>query len=107
MKWQPQKPNTKLIFILPKNTIIKPNFNMAGLKIPIKYQKISDIITTYRFGISIFMVYQIIGYRMTSLICRYLVVYQILKVSNLSLHYCGRDAIGKFCFGMGSLDRIW
>ena len=32
--------------------------------------------------------------------CRYLVVYQILKVSNLSLHFCGRDAIGTF-FGGG------
>ena len=37
---------------------------------------------------------------------RYLVVYQILKVSNLSLHYCGRDAIGKFS-EVGSLDLTW
>ena len=27
--------------------------------------------------------------------CRYLVVYQILKVSNISLNHCGRDAMGK------------
>ena len=27
MKWQPQKLNTKPIFILPKNTNIKPTFN--------------------------------------------------------------------------------
>ena len=39
MKWQPQKPNTKAIFILPKNTNIKPNFNKAVLNIPIKYQE--------------------------------------------------------------------
>ena len=43
MKWQPQKPNTKPIFIPPKNTNIKPNFNKAVLKItdkiPRKYQE--------------------------------------------------------------------
>ena len=72
MKWQPQKPNTKPIFILPKNTNIKPNFNKAVLKItdkiPRKYQEIWDINTKYRFGIGIFLVYQILGYRLTSLI---------------------------------------
>ena len=45
MKWQPQKPNTKPIFILPKNTGIKPNFNKAVLNIPIKYQE-----NTKKFG---------------------------------------------------------
>ena len=39
MKWQPQKPNTKSIFILPKNTNIKLTFNKVVLKIPIKYQE--------------------------------------------------------------------
>ena len=39
MKWQPQKPNTKPIFILPKNTNIKPTFNKVVLKITIKYQE--------------------------------------------------------------------
>ena len=39
MKWQPQKSNTKPIFILPKNTNIKPTFNKVVLKIPIKYQE--------------------------------------------------------------------
>ena len=38
MKWQPQKPNTKPIFILPKNNNNKPTFNEVVLKIPIKYQ---------------------------------------------------------------------
>ena len=68
------------IFILPKNTNIKANFNKAVLKIPIKYQentkkipskktsKIWDINTKYRFGIGIFLVYQIVGYRLTSLV---------------------------------------
>ena len=32
MEWQPQKPNTKPIFILPKNTNIKPTFNKVVLK---------------------------------------------------------------------------
>ena len=31
--------------------------------------------------------------------CRYLVIYQILKVSNLSLNHCVRDAIVKFFGG--------
>ena len=74
MKWHPQKPNTKPIFMLPKNTNIKPNFNKAVLKItdkiPRKYQEIWDINTKYRFGIGIFLVYQILGYRMTSLVLR-------------------------------------
>ena len=39
MKWQPQKPNTKPIFILKKNANIKPTFNKVVLKIPIKYQE--------------------------------------------------------------------
>ena len=59
-------------FILPKNTNIKPNFNKALLKItdkiPRKYQESWDINTKYRFGIGIFLVYQILGYRLTSLI---------------------------------------
>ena len=38
MKWLPQKPDTKPIFILPKSTNIKPTFNNVVLKIPIKYQ---------------------------------------------------------------------
>ena len=58
-------------FILPKNTNRKPNFNKAVLKstdkIPRKCQEIWDINTKYRFGIGIFLVYQIIGYRLTSL----------------------------------------
>ena len=32
--------------------------------------------------------------------CRYLVVYHILRVSNISLNHCARDAIVKF-FGGG------
>ena len=71
MKWQPQKPNTKPIFILTKNTNIKPNFHKAVLKIPIKYQEIWDTNTKYRFGIGIFLVYQILGYRLTLLVYRY------------------------------------
>ena len=71
MKWQPQKPNTKPIFILPKNTNIKPNFNIERSqnadKIPRKYQEIWDRKTKYRFGFGIFLVYQIFGYRLTSL----------------------------------------
>ena len=35
-------------------------------KIQRKYQEISDINTKYRFGIGIFLVYQIFGYRLTS-----------------------------------------
>ena len=73
IKWQPQKPNTKPIFILAKNTNTKPNFNKAVLKItdkiPRKYREIWDINTKYRFGIGIFLVYQIPGYRLTSLVC--------------------------------------
>ena len=71
MKWQPQKPNTKPIFILPKNTNIKSNFNIERSqnadKIPRKYQEIWDRKTKYRFGFGIFLVYQIFGYRLTSL----------------------------------------
>ena len=36
----------------------------------------------------------------------YLVVNQILKVSNLSLYHCGRDAI-EFFSEVGSLDLTW
>ena len=39
MKWQPEKPNTKPIFILPKNTNIKPKFKKIVLNMPIKYQE--------------------------------------------------------------------
>ena len=39
MKWQSQKPNTKPIFILTKNTNIKLTFNKVALKIPTKYQE--------------------------------------------------------------------
>ena len=46
MKWQPQKPNTKPIFILPKNTKIEPNLTLNVLKMPIKYQEY-----TKKFGI--------------------------------------------------------
>ena len=46
MKWQPQKPNTKPIFILPKNTKIEPNLTLNVLKMPIKYQE-----NTKKFGI--------------------------------------------------------
>ena len=38
MKWQPEKPNTKPIFILPKNTNIKPKFRKIVLNMTIKYQ---------------------------------------------------------------------
>ena len=66
-----KKPNTKPIFILPKNTNIKPNFNIERSqnadKIPRKYQEIWDRNTKYRFGFGIFLVYQIFGYRLTSL----------------------------------------
>ena len=66
MKWQPQKPNTEPIFILPKNTNSKPNFNIERSqnadKILIKYQEIWDRKTKYRFGFGIFLVYQIFGY---------------------------------------------
>ena len=34
--------NTKPIFILPKNANIKPTFNKFVLKIPIKYQEITN-----------------------------------------------------------------
>ena len=56
MKWQPQTPNTKPIFILPKNTNIWPNFNKSVLKIPRKYQEICERNAKYRFGIDIFLV---------------------------------------------------
>ena len=39
MKWQPQKPNTKPIFILSKNTNNNSNFKQIVLMIPIKYQE--------------------------------------------------------------------
>ena len=45
MKLQPREPNTKLIFILPKNINIKPNFKKIVLKIPIKYHE-----NTNKFG---------------------------------------------------------
>ena len=48
MKWQPPKPNTKPIFILPKNTNISPNLKKIVLKIPIKYQE-----NTKKFGTEI------------------------------------------------------
>ena len=58
MKWQTQKPNTKPIFILPKYTNSKPNFNIERSqnadKIPRKYQEIWDRNTKYRFGFGIF-----------------------------------------------------
>ena len=38
--------------------------------------------------------------------CRYLVVYQILKVSNLSLNQCGRDAIVKFFGGGVTFSKV-
>ena len=72
MKWQPLKPNTKPIYILPKNTNIYPNFDKGVLKIPIKYQE-----NTKKFGteipntdlvFGIFLVYQIFGFRLTSLV---------------------------------------
>ena len=47
MKWQPQKPNTKPIFILPANTNIIPTFNKVVLKIPIKYQENTKKFETY------------------------------------------------------------
>ena len=65
MKWQPKKPNTKPIFILPKNTNIKPKFKKIVLyadKIPRKYQELWDRSTKYRFGIGIFLVYQILEF---------------------------------------------
>ena len=48
MKLQPEKPNTKSIYILPKNTNIKPYFKKIVLKIPIKYQE-----NTQKFGTEI------------------------------------------------------
>ena len=59
-------------FYSAKNTNILPNFN-KGLpqntdKIPRKYQEIWDRNTKYRFGIGIFLVYQIFGFRLTSLV---------------------------------------
>ena len=62
-------------FILPQNTNILPNFNKNIHKIPIKYQE-----NTKKFGTEIpntdlvlvfFLVYQIFGYRLTSLIPTY------------------------------------
>ena len=54
-----------------KNTNMKPNFNIECSQnadtIPRKYQEIWDRNTKYRFGFGIFLVYQIIGYRLTSL----------------------------------------
>ena len=39
MKWQPQKPNTKPIFILPKIPIFNQILTLSVLKMPIKYQE--------------------------------------------------------------------
>ena len=39
MKWQPQKPNTKPIFIVPKDINNKPTFNKVVLKFPNKNTK--------------------------------------------------------------------
>ena len=39
MKWQPQKPNTKPIYILPINTNIKPSFYLTVLRMPTTYQE--------------------------------------------------------------------
>ena len=54
-------------FILPKNTNIKPNFKETvhtqdSDKIPRKCQEIWNRNTKYRFGIGIFLVYQIFGH---------------------------------------------
>ena len=71
MKWQPQKPNTKPIFILPKKYQYLTKFKedvTQDMKIPIKYQEIWDINTKYRVGIDVFLVYQIVGDRLTSLL---------------------------------------
>ena len=88
MKWQPQKPNTKPIFILPKNLNIKPNCNKAVHmiidKIPRKYKEIWDINTKYRFGIGIFLVYQTLGYRLTSLVTMFPVTGQEQKGERLA-----------------------
>ena len=67
MKWQAQKPNTKPIFICAeKNTNIKPNFNKAVLNIPIKYQENTKAFGTQYLVIGIFLVYQNLGYQLTS-----------------------------------------
>ena len=56
MKWQPQKPNTKPIFILPTNTNIKPTFNKVVLKIPINTKKIPRNLT-HKYQIPIWFGY--------------------------------------------------
>ena len=59
-------------FYAAENTNILPNFNTESSqntdKIPRKYQEIWDRNTKYRFGFRIFLVYQIFGYRLTSLV---------------------------------------
>ena len=59
------------VFILQKKNNIKPNSKKTVLKIPIKYQENTKKFgtnTEYRVGIGIFLVYQIIGYRLASLV---------------------------------------
>ena len=39
--------------------------------------------------------------------CRYQMVYQILRFSNLPLHHCGCDTIANFFLEIESLDLAW
>ena len=72
MKLQPQKSNTKPIFILPRKYQYLTKFYIDRIqhtdKIPIKYQEIEGRNTKYRFGIGIFLVYQSFGLQLTSLV---------------------------------------
>ena len=72
MKWQPQKPNTKLVFILPKIPIFNQLSTLNVLKMPIEYhentKKFGTEMPNIDFLFGIFLVYHIFGYRFTSLI---------------------------------------
>ena len=75
MKLQPQKPNTKLIFILPRKYQYLTKLYIDRIqdtdKMPRKYHEISGRNTKYRFYIGIFLIYQILGYRLASLVPTY------------------------------------
>ena len=62
----------QIVFCSAKNTNIQPNFSKGFLKIPVeiprKYQEIWDSNTKYRFGLGIFLVYQIYGFQLTPLV---------------------------------------
>ena len=75
MKWQPQKPNIKLIFILPKKIpILNQILTFSVLKMPINTKKIlRNLGQKYQILIWFWYLfswhtYQIFGYRLTSLV---------------------------------------